>query len=79
MAEKKRYHDRRKSEMEGAGIIREDHSEIANMPQSVKYHGWPKPKYGLMDERLDDTISGVNRQMDRDEDQGRRGMNPHKY
>lgn len=86
MAEKKRFHgsyegmkDRRKMEMEDAGMLREDHSEIANMPQGVKYHGWPKAKYGMMDENLDDTIKGVNRQMDRDEDQGRKGMAPHKY
>ena len=90
MAAKKRHHHamngayegmegRRTQEMQDAGMIREDRSEVANMPQEVMYKGWPKPSYGMMDERLDDSISGVNRQMDRDEDQGKRGMNPHKY
>lgn len=79
MAEKKRYHDRRKEEMRDAGMLHENHSEVANMPQEVKYHAWPKPKYGLMDSELDDTIAGINHQMDRDEEQGRKGMKPHKY
>ena len=79
MAEKKRYHDRRREEMRDAGMLHEDHNEVANMPQDVKYHPWSKPSYGLMDSNLDDTISGINKQMDRDEEQGRKGMRPHKY
>lgn len=89
MAMKKRHHhnegsyegmkNRRHMEMKDAGMIREDHSQIANMPQGVKYMGWPKAEYGRLDSDLDDSISGVNRQMNRDEDQGRKGMRPHKY
>ncbi len=89
MAAKKRHHhndgayegmkNRRHMEMRDAGMISEDHSQVANMPQQVKYHAWTKPAYGMMDERIDDSISGINRQMSRDEEQGRRGMSPHKY
>lgn len=88
MAAKKRHHhegayegmkNRRHMEMQDAGMIREDHSEVANMPQSVKYTAWPKPSYGALDSDLNDTISGVNRQMSKDESKGREGMMPHKY
>jgi hypothetical protein len=88
LAEKKRHHhegsyegmkNRRHMEMQDAGMIRENHSEVANMPQDVKYTSWPKAEYGMIDSDLDDTIKGINRQMDRDEDQGKRHMRPHKY
>jgi hypothetical protein len=52
---------RRRQEMEDAGMIREDHSAVANLPQMVKYHDWPAnddyPRYGL-----DDTIKGIDKQ-----------------
>ncbi len=78
----KRYHDGRKSELEkheyyagekarrheemrDAGMISEDHSAIANMPQGVIMREYPKGS-GYMPENLDDTIRGVDRQMDID-------------
>lgn len=90
MAAKKRHYasmkgayegvaDRRRQEMEDAGMLHEDRKQVANMPQEVMYHGWPKAMYGAVDSDLDDTIMGVNRQMDKDESQARRFMNPHKY
>lgn len=79
MAKKHHASSRRHSEMKDAGMIREDHSAIANMPQEVIMKPWPKVSHGIMDERINDTISGIDRQMDRDESKGRAGMNPHKY
>lgn len=91
MAHKKRHHashrgayeghsERRRQEMEDAGMIREDRSEVANLPQEVKYGSyWGRVDRGYLDSDLDDTIRGVDRQMDKDESQGRKGMNPHKY
>lgn len=70
---------RRTQEMQDAGMIREDHNAVANMPQEVMMKPWAKPSYGMMDERIDDTISGINRQMSKDESEGKRNMNPHKY
>lgn len=90
MAAKKRHHhsmsgayeghgQRRHQEMHDAGMIREDHNAVANMPQEVMMKPWNKPSYGMMDEKIDDTISGINRQMGHDESQGKRGMLPRKY
>jgi hypothetical protein len=67
----KRYHasngmePRRRQEMEDAGMIHEDHSQIANLPQGVVIK--PYPKVGnYLPEDLDDTIRGVDGQMDLD-------------
>lgn len=79
MAKKHYASDRRHMEMKDAGMLNEDHSQIANMPQGVKYQAWPKPAYGALDSGMDDTISGVNDQMSKDESKGRAGMKPHKY
>lgn len=67
----KRYHDgeyagmaaRRHQEMQDAGMIHEDHSAIANMPQNVMIKPYPKVDH-YMPENLDDTIAGVDRQME---------------
>src|SRR6266404_4800911 len=48
---------RRKQEHEDGGMISEDHSAIANLPQSVMMKPYPKPD-GYMPEDLDDTIRG---------------------
>lgn len=69
---------RRHQEMKDAGMIREDHSAIANMPQRSMIKEWPKSDYG-MPEDLDDTITGIDRQMDRDNMQRRKHSHPHKY
>jgi hypothetical protein len=56
---------RRHQEMKDAGMIQEDHSATANLPQEVKYHAWPSsdeyPRYGL-----DDTIKGIDKQESED-------------
>jgi hypothetical protein len=57
------HHKRRMQEMKDAGMIHEDHSAIANLPQNVMIK--PYPMVGAyMDEGLDDTIRGVDHQMD---------------
>lgn len=71
----KRYHDstgpayydgmsaRREQEKQDAGMISEDHSAIANLPQNVMIKPYPMAG-AYMAEGLDDRISGVDRQMD---------------
>lgn len=57
---------RRRMEMMDAGMIHEDRSQIANLPQEVMIK--PYPMTGpYMPEELDDTIRGVDRQMDYDD------------
>jgi len=54
---------RRTQEMEDGGMIREDRMAIANLPQEVMIK--PYPHNGpYMPEGLDDTIKGVDHQMD---------------
>lgn len=78
MAAKRHYSDgeyagkesRRMEEMRDAGMISEDHSAIANMPQHVMIKPYAKTG-SYMPEGLDDTISGVDRQMDMDNNKRR--------
>lgn len=89
MAKKRHHHEmhghyeghagRRHQEMKDAGMIHEDKHAVANMPQEVMYKAWGRPEFGKLDSGIDDTISGINRQMGEDESMGRRGMKPHKY
>lgn len=70
-------HSRRRQEMEDAGMIHEDKSAIANMPQEVMIK--PYPMSGrYMPEDLDDTIHGVDRQMDYDDSQRQKTFMPKK-
>ena len=57
---------RRKQEMQDGGMISEDHSAIANMPQNVMMKPYPK-EGNYMPEDLDDTIRGVDRQESADD------------
>jgi hypothetical protein len=67
---------RRRREMEDSGYITEDHSAIANLPQNVMMK--PYPYAGAsMPAPLDDTISGVDRQMHKDSPL--RHLKPHKF
>lgn len=69
---------RRHQEMMDGGMIREDHAAIANLPQGVMIK--PYPKTGpYMPEGLDDTIRGVDNQMDADDSQRAKHFFPHKY
>jgi hypothetical protein len=72
------HNERRHQEMKDAGMISEDKHAVANMPQHVVYRDWPRADRGL-DSRLDDKISGIDRQMDEDLKGARRHCNPTKY
>ena len=82
----KRHHDgayaghdaRRSQEMRDAGMIHEDHSAIANMPQEVMMKPYPKDRDYLPD-GLDDTIRGIDSQMDADSPKRKGIFKPHKY
>lgn len=68
---------RRTQEMQDAGMIRENPAAIANLPQEVMIK--PYPKAGpYMPEGLDDTIAGVDRQMDYDDSKRAATMYPKK-
>lgn len=57
---------RRTQEMQDAGMIRENHAAIANLPQEVMIKPWPSAG-SYMPEKLDDTIAGINKQMGLDD------------
>jgi hypothetical protein len=68
---------RRRQEMEDAGMIHEDRRRIANLPQEVMIR--PYPMTGpYMPETIDDTIRGVDRQMDYDDNKRREHFFPKK-
>lgn len=68
---------RRRQEMEDAGMISEDHNAIANLPQEVMFKKYPKTG-PYMPEMLDDTIRGVDKQMDGDDSKRRENFRPKK-
>ena len=69
---------RRTQEMQDAGMIHEDLSAIANLPQGVMIK--PYPRTGpSMPENLDDTIKGIDGQMDRDDSKRRQHNMPWKF
>lgn len=81
----KRYHEgmyegshgRRKQEMHDAGMIQEDHNAIANLPQEVMIKHYSEP-YEYMPEDLDDTIRGIDRQIEYDDSKRRAHFKPKK-
>jgi len=81
---KKRYYsemyagkeDRRMQEKMDSGMIT-DSGKFANMPQNVIHREWPKVGYN-MPEGLNDTISGIDRQM-REDMKGKKPINSEKY
>lgn len=68
---------RRMQEMRDAGMITEDRSAIANLPQNVMMKPYPKAT-GYMPEGLDDTIRGVDGQKDLDNDRRSANFHPKK-
>lgn len=82
----KRYSDgyyegnegRRTQEMQDAGMIREDRSAVANMPQTEMYKPWGGDKM-YMNSNLDDTIRGVDRQKNEDLGMAKRHLGVHKW
>ena len=71
MAKKRHYNGR------GNGMISENHSAMANMPQDVKMEYYPKNR-SMMPDFMDDTIKGIDRQMDQGIEIGRKIMKPRK-
>lgn len=66
-----------RSELEDGQMIREDHRAIANLPQEVMIK--PYPMTGpYMPEDLEDSIHGVDAQMDYDDSQRRANFYPKK-
>lgn len=55
----------RRQETKDFNMINEDHNAVANLPQQVIYHAWPEPGY-YAESNLDDTIRGINEQIDAD-------------
>lgn len=86
MAEHKRYHGeyagneaRRTQEMQDAGMIRNDMSAVANLPQSVEYKPWAKSMPGFSDGKLEDTIESVDHQQSKDKHGMHADLGVHKW
>ena len=72
------YDSRRRQEMEDAGMIKEDHRAIANLPQEVMIKPYPDPDdYGHYN--LDDTIRVIDHQRKDDSKEKKKGPFPEKY
>ena len=69
--------DRRMQEARDAGMISENPSAIANLPQEVMIKSWPQGG-AYLPEPLNDSISGVNKQMNEDAISRKSGYNPEK-
>ncbi len=82
----KRYSDgmyagadaRKTEEMQDAGMIREDRSAVANLPQGVMYKPWPSDM-DYINANLNDDISGVNKQRKEDVNGAKRHLGVHKW
>jgi hypothetical protein len=91
----KRYHHRMKDGMSVGGhyegpanrlhqesvdgsMIHEDRGAVANLPQEVIMKTYPMNR-GYMPDGLDDTIRGIDSQVDKDENKRREHFAPHKY
>lgn len=72
------HESRRHGEMSEAGMIKEDHNAIANLPQEVVMKPYPYA-YSYEPEEYDDTIRGVDRQLSMDDSKRNKHWNPHKY
>jgi hypothetical protein len=71
-------HDpRRRQELEDAGMIREDHSAMSNLPQGVIMRPYPRLG-GYTPEDLEDTIRGVDGQIELDNRMKMRHFSPKK-
>lgn len=68
---------RRKQEMMDAGMIHEDHSAVANLPQMVHYKPYPK-NHNYLPEGLDDTIRGIDEQISADNHKRMQHFHPKK-
>ena len=68
---------RRRMEMMDSGMINEDAGAMANLPQHVMIKPYPRAGH-TMAPYLDDTIHGVDKQMDYDDNKKRAHFMPKK-
>jgi hypothetical protein len=80
----KRFHEgyagmdsRKAQERQDGSMISEDHSAMANLPQSVVMKPWPDAG-SYMPENLDDTITGINAQKNLDDSKRNANLDPKK-
>ena len=69
--------NRRHQEMMDAGMIREDRSAVANMPQGVEMKSYPMER-DYMPEMLDDSIRSVDEQINADNAGRKKDFKPKK-
>lgn len=70
--------NRRAMEARDFNMISEDRSAPANLPQQVVMKDWPKARH-YSDYGLDDTIGGIDEQMDKDNRKMEKHLQPEKY
>lgn len=70
--------ERRRLEYEDGAMIREDRNALANLPQQVIMREFPR-EGGYLPEGLNDTIRGVDEQMDADNRKKMKYLQPEKY
>lgn len=68
----------KRKEYEDSMMIHEDHSAVANLPQECIMKPYPKTRGGI-DISLDDTIRGVDMQIDDDMDEMMKNRGFEKY
>lgn len=68
---------RSRMEKQDGGMISEDHSAVANLPQNVMMKPWPKA-HDYLPENLDDTIRGIDRQIGEDHSKNMKHFKPKK-
>lgn len=69
--------DRLNQEAVDGSMIREDHNAVANLPQNVIMRPYRKGGYGIP-EGLNDTIEGIDRQLNYDDSKRAEHMLPKK-
>jgi len=69
---------RRSQESADFNMMGLDSSSVANMPQNVVYKAWPSAG-NYSDYGLNDTIGGVNKQMNEDGAKMKKHLQPGKY
>ena len=77
----KRYYEEKRQESRDGGMLNENRGAVANMPQDIKYHDWPRGEMYLGEAvpELNDKISGINSQMSEDVNGAKRHRSHNKY
>ena len=75
---KRELGDSGKSATHSGAMVKNNDREVADMPQDVHYKPWPKGGE-YFDPYLDDTITGIDKQMDEDGMKMKKHLNPLKY